>query len=284
MACFRSQPAAFLRITGPDAPIFLQGQFTNDLKPLSAGESRYGLWLTHKGKVLADSTIIKAGPEEFWIYSRDTAGAVIQKRLEDFIIADDVVVEDRSSDWESAILVGAGAEVWLKAALRVGYIVRGRITFDDSYVWLYPKADRSLVDAALAGVPILAASDLDRLRIQAGVAAVPQDIGAEDLPNEGGLEIDAVSYDKGCYLGQEVMARLKAKGRIRRHLRRVVGPGLLPALPSALYQDGKKVGELRSAAPLETEFVGLALLGVNYNEARPLALEVAGEATVRLDA
>jgi hypothetical protein len=91
---------------------------------------------------------------------------------------------------------------------------------------------------------------------------VPADIGPADLPNEGGLDAQAISYSKGCYLGQEVMARVRATGRVRRTLVRVRGSGLLPALPAGLWRGDRREGELRSAAALGDGFVGLALLSV----------------------
>ena len=90
---------------------------------------------------------------------------------------------------------------------------------------------------------------MERDRIAAGIPAVPQDVGPGDLPNEGGLEDAAISTTKGCYLGQEIMARLKTRGRLRRRLTRVRGTGSVPALPAVLWQAGRKAGELRSAAP-----------------------------------
>jgi folate-binding Fe-S cluster repair protein YgfZ len=73
-------------------------------------------------------------------------------------------------------------------------------------------------------------------------------VGPGDLPNEAGLEAEAISYTKGCYLGQEVMARLKSMGQVRRRLVRVGGAGeSIPALPVPLFGGGRAVGELRSA-------------------------------------
>jgi folate-binding Fe-S cluster repair protein YgfZ len=97
------------------------------------------------------------------------------------------------------------------------------------------------------------------------------------------LETIAVSYDKGCYLGQEVMARLKSRGKIRRHLRRVEGIGAVPALPAGLFQEGKKAGELRSAVALPAGgYLGLALMGANpFDAGRPLSLGAEAAATVR---
>jgi folate-binding Fe-S cluster repair protein YgfZ len=91
------------------------------------------------------------------------------------------------------------------------------------------------------------------------------------LPNEGGLEHDATSYTKGCYLGQEVMARLKSMGQVRRRLMRVEGPGAVPAeLPVPFFVGGKKVGELRSAVRVGDGFVGLAMISLLGMTGRPL--------------
>lgn len=119
----------------------------------------------------------------------------------------------------------------------------------------------------------------ERERILAGVASVPVDIGPEDLPNEGGLDLTAISYTKGCYLGQEVMARLKNLGQVRRKLHRVRGRGAVPAPRAPLHQGGRRVGELRSVAPEAGGFVGFALLSlVNLDPRAPLSLGEGGPA------
>jgi folate-binding protein YgfZ len=109
---------------------------------------------------------------------------------------------------------------------------------------------------------MLSAREMERLRITAAIPAVPADLGPGDLPNEGGLEATALSYTKGCYLGQEVMARLKSMGQVRRHLLRVRGTGAVPSLPSPLFHGERRVGELRSAAEDAEGFVGLALVSL----------------------
>ena len=110
---------------------------------------------------------------------------------------------------------------------------------------------------------MLSAVEVERLRVAAGIPAVPADAGPGDLPLEGGLGEDAISATKGCSLGQEIIARLKSKGTIRRRLVRVRGADPVPAVPAALSRDGQPVGELRSAVEDGTGgFVGLALLKV----------------------
>jgi hypothetical protein len=113
-----------------------------------------------------------------------------------------------------------------------------------------------------ATIPDVPRSQWEAERIEAGIIRVPEDIGPGELPNEGGLEKEAISYSKGCYLGQETVARLRAMGQVRRSLYRIRGRGDLPSSGSvALFQSGRRVGELRSRAPDGAGgWVGFALM------------------------
>src|SRR5476649_1286814 len=94
------QPAAWLRVRGPDAFVFLQGQFTNDLRELDHVAAVYGLWLNQKGRVLADGFVLCGKePAEFWVGSYFSPAAVIKKRLESHLIADDVAITDETAAW-----------------------------------------------------------------------------------------------------------------------------------------------------------------------------------------
>ncbi|MBI4623979.1 MAG: hypothetical protein HY736_12285, partial [Verrucomicrobia bacterium] len=87
----RWQPACWLRAGGPDATAFLQSQFSNDLRLLDHQPAVYGLWLTVKGKVMADSFVLRAAePDAFWIGSYASPASIVQGQLESHIIADDV--------------------------------------------------------------------------------------------------------------------------------------------------------------------------------------------------
>jgi folate-binding protein YgfZ len=271
--------AAVLRVTGEDAANFLQGQFTNDLRGLRAAGAVYGLWLNQKGKVVADSFVIAgASAGEFWIVSYHAAAAVLRARLEDYIIADDVSVEDVTTEWTGLTLLGAGVVAWFAQAPRAGLSFPGRRTSGETLEWIFPLSEWPNARAQLAGWAEIDGVAMERQRIAAGLPAVPADIGPADLPGEGGLEPVTISYTKGCYLGQEVMARLKSMGQVRRRLQRVRGPGAAPQRPAALWQGGRQIGELRSAVDLaEGGFIGLAMVSlVSWQPAQPLALEVAG--------
>ncbi|HEY1848655.1 MAG TPA: tRNA-modifying protein YgfZ, partial [Opitutaceae bacterium] len=121
--------------------------------------------------------------------------------------------------------------------------------------------------------------DAERERIAACIAAVPCDIGAADLPNEAGLDQVAISYSKGCYTGQEVMARIKSLGRVRRRLVRLRGPGSPPRGGSPLWSGGARQGEIRSAVGVPAGFEALAMVAVGSSAAgERLSLSEAGPA------
>ena len=253
----------------------------------------YGLWLNQKGKVLADSFVLRETPESVWVVSFSSSAAVIRERLESYIIADDVVIEDVTGRWASLVIVGDDASVWLTAQmdgqlpgagefLRIadGFVFRGRRGAGESWEWLRPVGAKPA-----DGLADISAEELERLRVAAGIPAVPADIGPGELPNEGGLDAVAISYTKGCYLGQEVMARLKAMGQLRRKLVRVAASeGPPPAVPCALLQGETRVGELRSAAADGAGgFIGLALVTtLRLDAGAPLAPEPGGRAYIHL--
>jgi folate-binding protein YgfZ len=281
-AVFRWQPASWLRVTGADAFTFLQGQFTNDLRRLKPGPAVYGLWLNVKGKVLADSFVL-AGRDahEIWIGSYSSAAASIRERLEAFIIADDVAIEDCTADWQGLTLIGLADK---PAELPDGvFVFPGRRGAMPHLEVVQPRGVE--LPETWAAWPERTPAAMERARIEAGIPLVPSDVGPGDLPNEGGLENDAISYNKGCYLGQEVMARLHSMGKVRRKLVRVAANTPLPTLPAPLYAGERQVGEVRTAAlgPGGADWIGLAMVTLlHVNGVRAVALSPNGEPAVTL--
>lgn len=287
-AVFSYRPACVLWVDGGDAAAFLQGQFSNDLRGLEPGAEAYGLWLDRRGRVVADSHVARPGSGGgYWVVSISSPAATVMRRLGDFIIADDVAIEDRTAGWRGLSLVGEGTGAWLRAQPREGLILGGRRAAAESWEWVFPEALRADADAAVGTARALSEEELERMRITAGIASVPRDIGPGDLPNEGELEAAAISYSKGCYLGQEVMARLRSRGSVRRTLVRVRGAGAPPPVPAPLWSGDRASGELRSAAPEEggRGFLGLALVPVaSAPPGTPLAVEKGGAPTLEVAA
>jgi len=273
--------SAALRVCGPDANSYLQGQFTQDLR-LKNGESTYGLWLDLKGKVQADSQVLKQGENDYLIVSFSSSAAALRARLESYLIADEVELEDQTAAWAGILLWGTGAAELVPPAGVVA--LPSRRAGAGSRQWLVPVGALDAVRATLAGGAESADhTAAERARLQAAMPAVPVDIGPRDLPNEGNLEDVAISYTKGCYLGQEVMARLKNLGQVRRRLHLVRGSGAVPAPGTALFQGERKVGETRSAVAEGDGFLGMAMVSlVNLDAAAGLALAAGGSAAVKI--
>lgn len=280
------QPAAWLRASGSDSAAFLQGQFTGDLRPFQVGQAVYGLWLTQKGKVLGDSFVISAAAQEFWIGSYFTPAAALLERLEAYIIADDIALCDQSAVVRGFAIFGVGVSELTRLVREFGgTFFRGRRVAGENFEYICPAeraadAQKSILEIAPRE---LSASDLETRRLEAGIPAVPLDLGPGELPQEGGLERDAVSFHKGCYLGQEVMARLHSMGQVRRRLRFIAGDGPAPSPRSALYIANRAVGEVRSVLPRTSGFLGIALISlVSGGGESAVSLVAGGPATVRL--
>lgn len=290
------QPAACLKVAGSDALGFMQGQFSNDLNR-PPGSATYGLWLDQKGKIVADSHVLRVAGNEFLIASTHSTAASIHQRLEGYIVADDVVLTDETDQRHGLTLWGQGSgaainALWDEVPAPGGFIQRGRLMIHrgrrlpgEVFEIFGPKNDLVETDAKFLAHGAVAASmvELEFARISAGIPSVPADLGPGDLPNEGGLEDSALSYTKGCYLGQEVMARLKNLGQVRRRLQVVRGRGPSPAPGASLYQGEKKTGVIRSAAARGEEFVAFAMLSlISLQRETGLSLEPSGPAVISL--
>lgn len=276
---YEYKPAGHLLVTDEDAADFLQSQFSNELRPFEVGRCTYGLWLNVKGKVIADSVVFCEGDERFRILSEYSDAAVIAQKLEQHIIADDVEIEVQPTGAALA-LIGEGA-VKVLEALGVSVpvvgsfttvsgltIYRGRRSLELCVeLWSSSAATIADLKASLIelGVDFIPRERVQLIRIAAGVASVPSEIGPGDLPGEGALVGDGVSLTKGCYLGQEVVSRMHNVGRPQRGLFRISGSESAPNCPIAIYnEESKKVGELRSAFSTENGWQGVALLKSRY--------------------
>jgi folate-binding protein YgfZ len=132
---------------------------------------------------------------------------------------------------------------------------------------IYTESVAKLVSEKLTDLGFIefSASERGLARIDRGRPLVPDEIGAADMPGEGGLDRDAISFTKGCYLGQEVVARMHNVGKAQRGLFVVRGEGAIPELPLALTNsDSKQVGELRTAYLDGETWQGVAILKTRF--------------------
>jgi folate-binding protein YgfZ len=291
-------PAASLFVSGSDADTFLQGQVTQDVRQATADRAVYALWLDRRGKVLADSWLWRAAGG--WnVVSHETSADGLRARIEEFVVADDVVVADHTPHVAGLVVWGGEAGQALRGVgLPVGTVpgavatgalgavpavaLRGRRSPGAVEVFV-PRAQRDglLEEVGRRWGPASDAEALERARLEAGWARVPTDCGPSDLPQEAGLEAVALSYEKGCYLGQEAMARVRALGRLRRRLVRLEGTGRLPARGTGLFVGAARVGEVRSGLATAAGWVALAYVNTNVS-AVALATEPSAEPWIPL--
>ena len=279
--------SAVLRTTGADANAFLQGQFSQDLAA-EAPCARYGLWLDFRGKVQGDAFVLRLGREDYLIVSYHTPAAFLSAHLEKCLVADDVVLRDETSEWCGCSVSGERAAAEL-AARGLQLPSPGRFTTaNGAYCWAgrRERAENFEIMSARSANSAGQAWDAPsagRRRIEDGIPAVPIDLGPGDLPQEGGLEKAAISFTKGCFVGQEVVARLHNLGQVRRRLMLVRGAGDAPSSGAPLFQADRKVGEVRSGARAGDGFVALAMISlVQWTDGGRLSAAPGGEAAVEV--
>jgi folate-binding protein YgfZ len=265
---------AFVGVTGRDAARLLQNVVTSDIDALAVGDGQYALALTPKGKPLADAWIVREGEDAFVcaceaVAQDDLSGTLRRYRLASR--ADIAVVTGERALLERPL--AAPGEGWHAGPL--GALLLGA-----------PEEARAAWEVALAGgaVPI-GAETRETLRIERGLPRFGVDFDSSNLPAEAGVVERAVSFTKGCYIGQEPIVRLAHRGHANRGLRRLRLADL-PALPATLLDGEREVGRVTSSAGLPEG--GAAALGyvrrAVEDGAELIALDARGERVAARDA
>jgi len=256
-----------IRLGGSEAAEFLQGQVTNDVESLQPGEGCYAALLNHKGKMRLDMRILR-GPDWIWIDTEPGADGVLLKTIETYSLGRDVT-------WESAgeriVSVLGDAELDTEPPAEEHSWVEGERGI---YVRTYAGVDVIGPDPP---APDATEEDGECVRIEAGIPRYGLDMDGDTIPQEAGINDRAVSFTKGCYVGQETVARLFYRGKPNRHLRglRLSAP-VDPGTPLMLGE--KEVGRLTSVAVSPARGpIGLALV---RRQAEPGATLAAGDGDV----
>lgn len=268
---FRSR----LCLTGADRQRFLNGQVTNNVKDLKPGDGCYAALVTAKGKMQSDLNIYCLA-EELLLDFEPGLSAAVADRFEKFVIADDVQVVDVAPHYGLLSVQGPKSAEALHAALpeiKPVDAVMGFASIKDSelgeiYCMTQPRGtvagfDLFVPTAALNEVARRLREAVQRLggracgwealemiRIEAGIPRFGADMDDTNLAPEAGIENRAISYSKGCYIGQEVIARVRTYGQVAKSLRGLLLPDDLKALPlrgDKLFHDGKETGYVTSA-------------------------------------
>jgi folate-binding protein YgfZ len=242
---------------GPEAAAYLQGQVTNDVEALAPGHGCYAALLNHKGRILADMRVLLRGPGEIWLDTEPSAVDTLRSKLDMYKVGRDVELADRTSERAIVSLIGpraravAGVDLPSEEDAFVEAVINGAAaivvaTQDGVDVIIDASSAQDVTSMLLErGAERVSEEACEILRIERGRPRFGHDMSEENFPGELGLEERAVSFTKGCYVGQEPVARMHYRGHPNRHLR-----GLLlsaPAAPAELIsREGKEQGRITS--------------------------------------
>jgi folate-binding protein YgfZ len=231
-----------IAVSGPDRAEFLQGLVSNDTAKVGAGRAIWAALLTPQGRFLNDMFMVDDGADTFLLETERERAAALARKLKMYTLRSKVTVEDRSAGMEVAVVFGPGADKALPVAGATAFIDP---RLPELGVRVLAPTGQAATLLGFAKAPI---DDYEALRIKLGVPD-----GSRDLPVEKALllesgfdELHGVDWQKGCYMGQELTARTKYRGLIKRRLFPVKVEGALPAPGTPVHRDGKEVGEIRS--------------------------------------
>ena len=272
-----------LCVLGADHVAFLHGQVTNDVKGLEAGQGCYTALTDNKGRMQADFHVWRLAGE-LLLDTEPGLGTVVAARLEQFTVAADVQVADAAPHFGLVSVQGpAAAEVLRACGLPTPALLRSEAHEHARWGGLYvmghartgtagfdvfvPVATLEEVRDTLTGAASSAGggpcgwSALELARIEAGIPRFGADMDGATLPPEAGIETRAVSFRKGCYVGQEVLNRIQSRGHVNRRLCRLQVEGGAPPVPGdRLHLEGRDLGWITSAATIP----GKGVLALGY--------------------
>ena len=272
---------AKVTLKGKDRVRWLNGMTTNNVRDLATGRGVYAFILNAQGHILGDLYVYNRG-DSLLLDTDQSQLAKVLGIFKKYIIMDQVEVTN-SSDILTAIgitgpksralLLTAGLEFpeleplqfadvqWQEIALT---LVRGEAEKGESYeIWLAPEKVREIWEALLhAGAKPVGTAAFDLFRVALGIPKYGQDIRERELPQET-EQTRALNFTKGCYIGQEIVERVRSRGNVHRKLTGFAINGTLPASGTKIQLDGKEVGEITSAASLPLQG-GDRAVGLGY--------------------
>jgi aminomethyltransferase len=284
-----------IRLTGEDRARLLHAMTTNHVEQLQPGQGCYAFFLSAQGRVLADVNLF-CRPDHFLLDTEPETADKVRAHLEHFIIADDVTVESIAAGTVAIAVEGPrAAEALRKAGAPVpgdefaselwGERLVAHVSYTGLPGWLVvaPAGERDDVVRHLKAAGVIAASEEDFhvARLEMGRPRYGEDIGERYLAQETN-QLRALHFQKGCYLGQEIVERVRSRAQIHRVLMPVRIEGAeVPAAGTKLQVEGRDAAEITSAAYSPALGQVVALAYVRSEQARPGAeLDLAGRRAV----
>lgn len=237
-----------LRASGPQDAWFLHQILTQDFEGMRVGESRDAAQITAHGRMVGYLEFLRTEEGFLAHFEASLKGSTYPDQIARYVFATQVEVEDVTEEFGLLLLVGEG---WEEKAAAAGagaslHPTRGLGT-DAGYLWVPASrldgARRSLVSA---GAQQVTEQRLEEIRIANGAPRWGKEMNESSLPQESGIDEWAVHYDKGCYVGQEAMAKIHFRGKVNRRLARLEGSGLKEG--SDVTFEGRKAGAVTSSA------------------------------------
>ncbi len=282
---------AWIEVSGPDAAEYLQSQVTNDIEAVDEGDSVYAALLDRKGRIQADMRVSRVGTTEFLVDTEPQAAEALTRHLDTYRIGREV--ECGPVDREAVSLLGPALTKMLALPQGgEGKVDRVEVAGIDCLAiatpWgadlVFETGGREGVDSGLAtlGVEPISEATLEILRVEAGRPRLGQEIGEATMPAEAGIVGRAVSFEKGCYIGQEPVARLHYKGKPNRFLRGLRLESGVPA-GSALTDGDRDLGSLGTVVMSPAEgWIGLAIVRREAEPGQVIEVE-SGDGPVRAE-
>src|SRR5919106_2068794 len=220
-----------LRASGSEAADYLQAQLTNDLDALSPGQGCYAALLDRKGHMRADLRVLRVGDEELWLDTEEIATGALMRHLETYKIGRDVEIGDVTAELAllsvigpaAAELTGAGplAPEHAHRDLDLGGMGCRAVATDAGIDLIVPGRDANALLTFLLETDAVEVTEsaAEILRVESGRPRFGAEMTEATIPAEAGIDERAVSFTKGCYIGQETVARLHHRGKPNRHLR-----------------------------------------------------------------
>jgi tRNA-modifying protein YgfZ len=262
-AFFNLSARAKLRVTGADRIRFLNGQTTNDLRRARAEATQESCVLNAKGHLDAHLFLF-ATPNDIWIDADQELREQLRLRLERYVIADDVVIEEMTDQFALFHLL-AESEPKLTGAK---FCPRSsRLGTDGWDVWVESAGAEKMRSILAADYQAMVESEWEVLRIENGIPRWGRELTPEIIPPEANLAARAIDYEKGCYIGQEVISRMKMSGQSRQRLCGLTSE--TPLVPGTeLRAEKKMVGRVTSAvfSKRMNAHIALAMIKRGYNE------------------
>jgi tRNA-modifying protein YgfZ len=250
---------ARIEVTGSEAAEFLQGQVTNDVESVGPGLGCYAALLDRKGKIRADMRVLRVADDKFLIDTEPSSGELILKHLGMYKVGRDVEVAPGPEGRVLLSLIGPLTPRLLgdgplgpehsNRTVFVGGVSCTAITTDLGADLLAPAEGADAVRDWLTsnGAEPIDEAAAEIVRVEAGRPRVGHEIVEGTMPQEAGINERAVSFSKGCYIGQETVARLHYKGKPNRHLRRLEPTDPVASGDPVVSAEGKEVGTVGTA-------------------------------------